>query len=261
MSVIPASWLPDLPVVKHIVIHWTAGGHTANSKDKASYHFLVEGDGKVVRGDHSVTDNIVTGDNKYAAHTLGLNTNTIGVSMCSMAGAKESPLDYGSAPFTEVQWNTLAKVVAQLCERYNVKLTNKTVLSHAEVQGTLGVKQKNKWDITVIPFIPTVKGATAVGNLFRQKVAGLMGTTQVVVETKTKDDVTVAPSTKSALVDIDLNVTTKQIQQALIKLGYNIIADDIIGNKTISAIKMLQKTYGFTANGRIGPKTAKVLFG
>ena len=47
-------------------------------------------------------------------------------------------------------------------------VTPKTILSHAEVQGNLGIKQNGKWDIARLPFGHLV-GAKAIGDDFRAK--------------------------------------------------------------------------------------------
>ena len=107
----------------------------------------------------------------YAAHTLNLNSDSIGVSLCGMAGAVESPFNAGRAPITQKQWDVLADVLAQLCRRYSIPVTRKTVLSHAEVQPTLGVTQRGKWDIARLPFDPSIKGAVAIGDKLRAAVA------------------------------------------------------------------------------------------
>jgi hypothetical protein len=44
-ATIPATWMPDADM-RRIHIHWTAGRHKANATDLASYHVLIEGDGK-----------------------------------------------------------------------------------------------------------------------------------------------------------------------------------------------------------------------
>ena len=169
-GLIPLAWLP-WAVMARIIVHWTAGAHKANATDKKSYHILIEGDGTLIRGTPSIALNDAPVKPGYAAHTANLNGDSIGVSLCCMAGAKESPFDPGKYPLTAKQWETLIKVVAQISNRYAIPVTRKTVLSHAEVQQTLGVKQKGKWDISRLPFDPAVKGALAVGDKLRAAVA------------------------------------------------------------------------------------------
>jgi N-acetyl-anhydromuramyl-L-alanine amidase AmpD len=112
-----------------------------------------------------------TGDGDYAAHTRGCNTGSIGVSLACMAGATETPFNAGKFPMTEKQWVAMIEGIAQLCKFYKIPVSPQTVLSHAEVQGTLGIKQAGKWDFTRLAFDPTVKGAKACGDRMRKEVA------------------------------------------------------------------------------------------
>ena len=175
-GVLDADWMPQVPM-RGIVVHWTGGTHTASANDRSHYHVLIEGDGEVVRGKPSIALNASTGLGKgYAAHTRGLNTGWIGVSLCCMGGndVRESPFNAGKWPMTRAQWDKLPLVLAALCHRYKIAVTPQTVLSHAEVQGTLGRPQLGKWDITRLAFDPSVQGAKACGDLFRRNTLALM---------------------------------------------------------------------------------------
>lgn len=150
--------------MKRMIVHWTAGGHKASEFDREHYHILINDDGKLVRGIPPITGNAKPKKGSPTAHhTLNCNTESIGVSLCCMGGAIESPFNPGKWPLTQAQWTTLPSVLADLCEAYNIKVTPKTVLSHAEVQKNLGIKQRQKWDISKIP-LPTAK---ACGDQFR----------------------------------------------------------------------------------------------
>ena len=152
-----------------IVMHWSAGTGMVNDVEKKHYHFIVASDGTVVPGIHSVEDNIPPLTN-YAAHTRMLNSNSIGVAVSAMAGAKERPWSKGAYPITEDQVEALARLVASLSLMYGIKVTPKTVLTHAEVQPTLGVKQKFKWDITWLPGMDKPQEPTKVGNILRTMI-------------------------------------------------------------------------------------------
>lgn len=170
MIELPKEWLPTASMAR-IIVHWTAGGYVASSLDKEHYHFLVEGDLDVVKGLHSVKDNeVIRGEGKYAAHTLSCNTKSIGVSMCCMARAVEAPFSAGVAPMREGQWKKVAELVAVLCVKYGIPVTNKTVLTHAEVQPNLGITQRGKWDVARLPFNPALVGAKACGDDLRRNV-------------------------------------------------------------------------------------------
>ncbi|TCR60927.1 peptidoglycan-binding protein [Bosea sp. BK604] len=174
LRIVPLDWMPAAQMSR-LIVHWTAGNHTASGLDRSHYHILVESDGKLVRGIPSIALNDARGAKTgYAAHTLNCNTGSIGVSLCCMAGAVEKPFKPGSAPMTKVQWDAVPAVVADLCRRYGIPVTPKTVLSHAEVQANLGIKQKGKWDIARLAFDPSIVGAAACGDLLRRQVQAVL---------------------------------------------------------------------------------------
>ncbi|MEF2554049.1 N-acetylmuramoyl-L-alanine amidase [Aurantimonas sp. A2-1-M11] len=170
---VPASWMPNASM-QRIVCHWSAGAHDASWLDRKHYHFIIEGDGNLVRGDRSVSDNAAPIRGAYAAHTRNCNTGSIGVSMACMAGAVERPFDAGRYPMTRPQWDAFVATVADLCQRYGIKVTPKTVLSHAEVQSNLGIAQRGKWDFTRLPPFPDLVGAKVCGDFMRASVQQIL---------------------------------------------------------------------------------------
>lgn len=173
---VPVDWMPAAKM-KRVVVHWTGGSYIASSLDKEHYHFVVEGDLDVLLGLHPVTANEVIGSKSqddYAAHTKGTNTGAIGVSMCGSAGAVERPFSAGKFPITEAQWQRTAEAVASLCQRYGIAVNDKTVLTHAEVQTNLGIKQNGKWDIAHLTFGTNLHTAKACGDDFRLRVSQVL---------------------------------------------------------------------------------------
>src|SRR3954465_1853427 len=55
-AVVPQDWMPDCKM-ERIVVHWTGGPYMAGDHDRECYHILIQGDGSLVRGDHSIDDN------------------------------------------------------------------------------------------------------------------------------------------------------------------------------------------------------------
>jgi hypothetical protein len=159
--------------LKRIIMHWTAGNHWPNRVDLAAYHFVVDGDGKVHEGDMPPEANLTT-KTPYAAHTRNLNTGSIGVSCAAMWDARESPFDWGRAPLTEAQIESMCMKVAELAHKYGIPITAQTVLTHAEVEGTLGVKQRWKWDYTVLPGMTKPQPARQIGDMLRARIRGHM---------------------------------------------------------------------------------------
>lgn len=173
MALIDPGWLPNCKM-ERIVFHWTAGSWKASANDKNHYHLLIEGDGTIVRGAPSIDKNSKPVKNGYAAHTLNCNGGSIGVAVCGMLGATETPFSPGKYPITENQVEKLFKVLAELCEEYDIGVGPKTLLSHAEVQQNLGIKQRGKWDISRLPSAPNLRGAKAVGEYVRGMVEGIL---------------------------------------------------------------------------------------
>lgn len=168
---VPSAWMPAARI-ERIIVHWTAGGHKASGLDLTHYHLLIEGDGKLVRGLPTIDGNgIGSGQiGRRASHTLNCNTGSIGVSLCCMARAVESPFNAGPSPMTREQWDALTPVLAALVRRYGAAVTDKTILTHAEVQPNLGIRQRGKWDITRLAFEPSIIGAKACGDLMRDRL-------------------------------------------------------------------------------------------
>lgn len=172
MSIVPAAWMPSCKM-NAIVAHWTAGGHKASPLDREHYHVLVEFDGKLIRGDHEISDNVNTADDDYAAHTRRFNTGVIGIAVCCMADATEKPFNPGKFPMTQKGWETMAHATADLAKRYAIPVDKKHVLGHGEVQKHLGIQQRGKWDPMVLPWDRKLTFAQ-VGDLFRAKVQEFM---------------------------------------------------------------------------------------
>lgn len=151
-------------------MHWTVGGAKANATDRLHYHFIVQRDGSVVEGNHAPEDNFNTGDGDYAAHTLDANTGRIGAAMSGMLGAKQRPFNAGSSPLAWGQVNAFCRFVASLSDRYQIPVTRETVLTHAEVEPTLKIKQRGKWDICWLPGMTQSGDPIEVGDRLRHDI-------------------------------------------------------------------------------------------
>lgn len=159
--------------MKRIVWHWTAGAHTPSNLDREHYHFIIDLTGKVHPGKWPVEANEKPVKGKYAAHTLNCNTGSIGIAVAAMAGAVERPFNAGRFPITPAQVDALAKLSRDLGKQYGIPVTPQTMLSHAEVQPVLGIKQRGKWDIAWLPGMAIPGDPVAVGNKLRAMVKAL----------------------------------------------------------------------------------------
>lgn len=155
--------------MKRIILHWTAGKYLPNQCDLEHYHYLVDSNGKIFEGKYKVGDNEVCVGRKYAMHTGGGNTGSIGVAMCAMFGFCNSK-NVGNYPITAVQFERTMKLCAELIKKYSIKVTSDTLLTHYE----FGQKHPNttsfgKIDVIYLPPYPWVVRED-VGNFIRTKV-------------------------------------------------------------------------------------------
>lgn len=139
-------------------IHWSAGGGKASALDRQHYHVLIEDDGSIIRA-HAAT--------MHLAHTLNANGGAIAVSLCAMRNAVERPFSAGPSPITAVQLKALACVAADLCAVHDIPVTRWSVLTHAEIQPTLGIKQRGKWDVCWLPGMSSTADPITVGDRLR----------------------------------------------------------------------------------------------
>lgn len=174
---IPKAWLPTC-TIKRIQIHWTAGPKKSREDEHDHYNFVLDQDLTLNRGvpieknARTIQSDFRPGFD-YAAHTRAANSFAAGYSMAGMRLAQEKPLIPGPDALTEEQWNRMILHVAQLCKTYRIEVGPKTVLTHAEVQKNLGIKQNGKWDLTILPWQTGLPfdTATKVGNLLRAEVS------------------------------------------------------------------------------------------
>lgn len=160
--------------MKRIIMHWSAGTYVFNVADRLHYHFAVDGDGVIHTGQHPVSDNENIADGVYAAHTLNLNTGSIGIAVCAMGNAVERPFTAGDYPIRPNQLSAFIVLAANLARQYGIPISRETVLSHAEVQTTLGVVQNGKWDIKWLPGLAQPDDPVKIGDVLRSRIAAIL---------------------------------------------------------------------------------------
>lgn len=159
--------------MKRIILHWTAGRYYPTSFEKQFYHYLIDKEGKIYEGLYKPEDNIDCTDGKYAAHTGGGNTGSIGVAMCAMSGYK-SPSNCGSFLITPIQFESCMEFCARLCQKYNLEVNENTVMTHYEFgKNNPKTTSAGKIDITYLPSYSWV-GKNDIGSFIRTKVRWYM---------------------------------------------------------------------------------------
>lgn len=240
-------------MIKRIILHWTAGGASVTDQEKDHYNFITDVDGNLVEGEFAPEDqtsaNVGRGTDHYAAHTLNCNTASLGHALDAMAGAVEKPFDKGSNPITNKQLEAFVKNTAALALKYQVPITRETILSHAEVEPTLKIKQRQKWDIAWLPGMREPGDPVEVGDKLRalieeQTVLLMKGKTSVIV---TASPVVIRRGSRGEPVI--------RLQRMLNAVGFAAgRADGIFGGQTENALRAYQQFKQLTIDGVAGPE-------
>ncbi len=153
-----------------IILHWTAGTNQPCSTDYEHYHYLINKDGVILKGKFAPEDNLNCNDGKYAQHCGGGNTGAIGVSMCGMYVPKGVNIKETKFPLTRIQCEATFKLVAELCKKYNIKITPQTVLTHYEFgQAHPKTSSYGKIDIVYLHPFPEIDKKN-MGDFIRNKI-------------------------------------------------------------------------------------------
>lgn len=153
-----------------IILHWTAGTNQPCSTDYEHYHYLINKDGVILKGKFSPEDNLNCNDGRYAQHCGGGNTGAIGVSMCGMYVPKGVNIKETKFPLTRIQCEATFKLVAELCKKYNIKITPQTVLTHYEFgQAHPKTSSYGKIDIVYLHPFPEIDKKN-MGDFIRNKI-------------------------------------------------------------------------------------------
>ena len=150
-----------------ITFHHTAGIYTPNTHEKHCYHYLIDKNGRIYKGDFSIADNYDCTDGKYAAHCGGGNTKNIGIAFCGnfRFSEKTKKTNY---PLTRPQLEAGFKLAAELCKKYGITISPETVFTHYEFDQRKK-KPEGKIDIVYMPSFSHVPPAE-VGDFIRNKV-------------------------------------------------------------------------------------------
>ena len=155
--------------MKRIIIHWSAGGYYPTDFEKEHYHYLVDKDGKIHNGKFQPEDNEFCRVGKYAAHTGGGNTGSIGVAICAMAGFKNRNF-VGHYPILKKQFESTMQFCAELVKKYNLEITPHTVMTHYEF-GLKNPKTTSAGKIDII-YLPPYSWVSRdeIGSFIRSKI-------------------------------------------------------------------------------------------
>lgn len=164
--------------VRGVVWHWTAGANGLIELELDAYNFLTDTQGRIYDGNSTIAEQVMYDWRRGigASHTKSMNTGWVGISQDSMAGAKQTnPITWGSHPITWDGIDAMLEKTMDICEEYDIPVSKWTTLSHAEVQPTLGVKQRWKWDYVVLPGDTVSRNPVEVGDELRKRMLEKFG--------------------------------------------------------------------------------------
>lgn len=233
--------------MNRLTLHHTGGAHRPNAVDLRAYHRVVGGDGVVHLGVHPISANAPGRPLRrraYAAHTARLNTGNIGLAVAAMHRASWSdPRGSTRFPPTAAQMDATVAEAARLCQQYGIEVTRRTVLTHAEVEPTLGVRQANKWDFDYDPLgVTATRDPIEIGDKLRDAVAQAMGSNFA-------ERVAVAVPRPV----IRWGSRGDAVAEAQRALG--VTADSIFGPKTDRAVRNFQRRHQLLIDGIVGRMT------
>ncbi len=233
--------------MNRIVLHHSAGALEPSAFDLQHYHRMVTGSAKVLAGKFPISANAIgrhLAPGTYAAHTRNLNGGAVGLALAAMANAQWADPRACRAFPTRPQMDAFIAEAARLCREYGIEVTRQTVLSHAEVQITLGVAQAGKWDFDYDPFgVMDTRDPVAIGDMLREKIRAAMGAVPTV-------GIPSPAPQRPVLRRGSTGVAVGDLQRLL-----GISQDRMFGPATQAALIAHQKTNQLVADGIAGAAT------
>jgi len=154
--------------------HWTAGSYTVSPFTLKHYNDVFDKEGNHYDGIAPAQQQAFYIPGRVGvSHTLNANTGAIGLSVACMAGAtaRGTVVNAGVSPITMAGIDGMLERSAEYCRLFDVRVSKWTCLTHAEVQPSLGIRQRGKWDIRVLPNdLKKYLSAEAVGNFLRNRM-------------------------------------------------------------------------------------------
>lgn len=240
-----------------IVMHHTGGPYTATTTDLRAYHTITQGDGSTVPGRFPYEANAIgtfLRSGHYAAHTARLNTGAIGKAVAAMGnGVWSRPRDGKFFP-TSAQMHAFLVSVAKDAKKYGIPVTRENILSHAEVEITLGVKQANKWDFDYDPFgLSDLRDPIEIGDMLRGRIkAFMLNVPEVITQDQTP---VILESTRPVLRQGATGAYVRELQTLLNAHRHRVDVDGIFGPATRAVLISFQHNKQLVKDGVVGRAT------
>ena len=156
--------------------HWSASSYTVTREVLSHYNDGHDQDGNSydggARAEHQANYDWRKGIG--VSHTLNANTGAIGQAVIAMGNAEGWPLNVGKYPMTWEGIDAMLRRSIDYHHQFNIPISPWSTLSHAEVQPTLGITQRGKWDIQWLPDDVRVRTAREAGDILRARMEAML---------------------------------------------------------------------------------------
>lgn len=245
--------------MNRIIWHHTGGGYRPSRDDLRAYHRVIDGDGQVHTGDHPISANEPgrpLSPGTYAAHCRNLNSGSIGIAIAAMVDGSWSNPFGGAAPVRPAQVDALIRETADQCRRFDIQPHRRFTLSHAEVEITLGVDQKQKWDFDYPPRGgPGARDPVTIGDDLRSELQRVIS--ERMRAAPDYQDTHFEP-VRRTLAQGATGDEVRMLQRALGFIGADV--DGAFGPATRASVSAFQRKHQLLPDGVVGPMTWAALF-
>ena len=160
--------------------HWTVSGYKVTPRITNHYNGVFDFEGNEYDGGAPPQHQAEYSRHMGVSHSLSSNTGAVGLAVACLAGVKANwgsmTVDQGKYPVTWEGIDAMLEKTMELCEDFDIYPSPWTTLNHAEIQPNLGIRQKGKWDIQILPSTPnTILSAKAAGDMMRARMLEKFG--------------------------------------------------------------------------------------
>lgn len=162
----------DISGLHRIHWHWTAGTYEVTADTCAHYNDVHDYEGNSYDGRFPAQHQAMYDWRKGigVSHTRGSNTGCIGQSVACMAGSSGWPVSWGKYPITWEGIDAMLERSAHYCKEFDIPVTKWSTLTHAEIEPILGIQQRGKWDIRLLPGDEKLRDPIEAGDILRKRL-------------------------------------------------------------------------------------------
>jgi len=157
-----------------IVFHWAASSYNVTNDTTKHYNGLFDHTGIEYDGGAPAGHQAQYSRTYGVSHTLNNNTGFVGLAVSGMGDASANwganSVDQGKWPLTWKGVDAMLKKGAFYCKQYDIRPSKWTTLTHAEVQPSLNITQRGKWDFQVLPESTTLLSPIVCGDILRKRM-------------------------------------------------------------------------------------------